>query len=157
MRASRLHGAGHLLDGATRVFLADALILPTGILTVVFLTRRLGPDGFGSFTVASAIILWIEASINTIFHRPTLKFVADSKDWMPVGATIVRLHFRVSLLATLFVWLLTPSIAKLLRQETLSSYLWLFSLDIPLAGLADAHRNLLVGIGGFRQRAFSSA
>ncbi len=156
MRASRLHGAGHLLDGATRVFLADALILPTGILTVVFLTRRLGPDGFGSFTVVSAIILWIEASINTIFHRPTLKFVADSKDWMPVGATIVWLHFRVSLFATLFVWLLTPSIAKLLRQETLSSYLWLFSLDIPLAGLADAHRNLLVGIGGFRQRAFSS-
>src|SRR5207253_8023105 len=157
MSASRLHTARRMLDGTTRVFLADALILPTGILTVVFLTRRLGPDGFGLFAIASSIVLWIEASINTIFHRPTLKVVADNKDWSVVGPTIVRLHIQVSLAATFLVWLLSPSIGKLLRHDTLATYLWLFSLDIPLAGVTDAHRNLLVGIGGFRQRALSSA
>ena len=156
MRPSRLHAARHLLDGATRVILADALILPTGILTVVFLTHRLGPEGFGSFTVASAIILWMEGSINTIFHSPTLKIVADAKDWSALGTTIVRLHFRVSLVASFFLWLLIPFIAELLHQDVLASYLYLFSLDIPLAGLADAHRNLLVGTGGFRQRALAS-
>jgi hypothetical protein len=33
----------HLLDGTVRVFLAEALMLPTGLLTVAVLTRRLGP------------------------------------------------------------------------------------------------------------------
>ena len=157
MTASRSHIARDMLDGIARVFLADALILPTGILTFAFLTRRLGPDGFGSFAIVSAIIVWIEASINTIFHRPTLKLVADTKDWKRVGATIVRLHLCVSLVATVLLWLLSPSIGKLFHEETLATYLRLFSLDIPLAGLTDSHRNLLVGIGGFRQRALSSA
>src|ERR1043166_8817485 len=108
MRVSRLPAAQHIIDGTTRVFLADALILPTNLLTVVFLTRRLGPDGFGLFAIASSIVLWIEASINTIFFRPTLKTVADHHDWRDVGATIVRLHLRVSVAAGLIMMLLTP-------------------------------------------------
>src|ERR1043166_9725933 len=127
MGGSRLPAARHILDGTTRVFLADALILPTNLLTVVFLTQHLGTDGFGSFAIASSIILWIEASINTIFHRPTLKIVADQKNWRDVGATIVRLHLRVSCAAALLVGLLGPIIGKLLGQETLSNYLWLFA------------------------------
>jgi len=157
MRVSRLPAAQHIIDGTTRVFLADALILPTNLLTVVFLTRRLGPDGFGLFAIASSIVLWIEASINTIFFRPTLKTVADHHDWRDVGATIVRLHLRVSVAAGLIMMLLTPFLGTLLRQPGLLSYLWLFSIDIPLAGLTDAHRNLLVGSGGFRQRALASS
>src|ERR1043165_5466838 len=157
MGGSRLPAARHILDGTTRVFLADALILPTNLLTVVFLTQHLGTDGFGSFAIASSIVLWIEASINTIFHRPTLKTIADHKDWTVIAPTIVRMHFRVSLSVTVLVWLLSPAISTILRQNALMAYLWLFSLDIPLAGVTDAHRNLLVGIGAFRQRAFSSA
>ena len=157
INASGSHNARHMLDGIARVFLADALILPTGILTVAFLTRRLGSDGFGSFAIVSAIVVWIEASINTIFYRATLKFVAEAKDRRLVGTTIVRLHLSMSLVATFLLWLLSPLIGKLLHEEILVPYLWLFSLDIPIAGLTDSHRNLLVGIGSFRQRALSSA
>ncbi|MDJ0691883.1 MAG: hypothetical protein QNJ41_25695 [Xenococcaceae cyanobacterium MO_188.B32] len=31
--------------GTTFIFLAEALVLPTGFMTAIFLTRRLGPEG----------------------------------------------------------------------------------------------------------------
>jgi len=132
MKTSCLHATRHLLDGAARIILADALILPTGILTVVFLTHRLGPATFGWLSVAPAIILWIEASINTVFHTATVKIVAAAKDWPELGATIVRLHFRASFVGTFFLWFLLPVIAKLLHEPKLAPFLYLFSVDIPL-------------------------
>jgi len=37
----------HMMTGTIRIFLAEALILPTGFITAVFLARSLGPVGYG--------------------------------------------------------------------------------------------------------------
>lgn len=42
---------GRMIDGTARVFLAEALLVPTGLLTVAYLTRRLGPSD-------TAVIRW---------------------------------------------------------------------------------------------------
>src|SRR5690242_13104240 len=130
-RVAEMNPARHMLDGTIRVFFADALILPTGMLTVVYLTRRLGPDGFGLFAIAAAIVLWVESSINTVFHRPTLRIIADRKNSPSVWPTVVRMHLRVSGIAMLLLCLLSPLIAAVLHQQQLTTCLWLFSLDIP--------------------------
>ncbi len=70
---------------------------------------------------------------------------------------MVRLHLVASSGAVLLLWLLAPLAATLLNEPTLVSYLRLFALDIPLFSLAHAHRNILVGMGRFRQRALTSA
>jgi len=59
MNESSLQPQRHLLDGATRVFLAEALIFPSGLIIVIFLTRKLGPESYGHFTLAAAIITWL--------------------------------------------------------------------------------------------------
>jgi hypothetical protein len=46
-----------VLDGTIRVFLAEALFLPTGLLTTAFLTCRLGPEGYGLFLLAAPLML----------------------------------------------------------------------------------------------------
>lgn len=48
-----------MLDGTLWIFLSEALVLPTGLLTAAFLTRRLGPEGYGLLTLASVLVAWM--------------------------------------------------------------------------------------------------
>jgi len=57
MSPPSLQPGRHVLDGTIRVFLAEALLLPTGLLTTAFLTRRLGPEGYGLFLLAAPLVL----------------------------------------------------------------------------------------------------
>lgn len=147
----------HILGGTVRIFLAEALFPLTGLVTAIFLTRRLGPEGYGLFTLVATLVAWVEGSLTALFARATLKLVAEAEDWQPVGAAIVRWHLAVGVGAALLLWALAPPIAALSDEPALTSYLRVFALDIPLYCLAHAHRNILVGVGGFHQRALVSA
>jgi O-antigen/teichoic acid export membrane protein len=151
------HPTREMLAGTLRVFLADMMILPTGLLTTAYLTRRLGPEGYGLFILAATVVAWVEWSVAALFSRTTIKFVSEARDWRPVGAAVVWLHLLTSAGAMLLLASLAGPIAALLHEPHLAGYLRLFSLDIPLFSLAQAHRNILVGIGGFRERALASA
>src|SRR5205809_765178 len=52
---------------------------------------------------------------------------------------------------------LSGPIAALLGTPALTGRLRLFAGDIPLFCLAQAHRNILVGLGEFQQRALAAA
>jgi hypothetical protein len=75
---ARLDGAarGRTLDGAVRVFLADGLLLPSGLLTAAFLARQLGAEEYGVFALAAATVAWAEWSVASLFARATYKLVA---------------------------------------------------------------------------------
>lgn len=146
-----------MLDGTIWVFLAEALSLPTGLLTAAFLTRRLGPEGYGLLTLASVLVAWIEWSITSVFARTTIKLIGEGDNWKPIGAVVMRLHLGVSCSAALLLWYFAAPLATLLNEPVLTTYLQLFALDIPLFSLAHAHRHILIGLGAFRQRALVSA
>ncbi|MCS6859685.1 MAG: oligosaccharide flippase family protein [Abditibacteriales bacterium] len=149
--------ARHTLDGAICVFLSEALILPTGLLTAAFLTRRLGSADYGLLTLAATLVAWIEWSVVSIFARTTIKFVSEADDWRPVGATVMQLHLLVSGGAMVLLWLLAAPVSALFREPALVTYLRLLALDIPLFSLASVHRAILIGLGDFRQRALAGA
>jgi O-antigen/teichoic acid export membrane protein len=146
-----------MVDGTIRIFLAEALILPTGLLTAAFLTRRLGPEGYGMLTLTATLVSWVEWSITSIFARAAVKFVGEARDWRPVGATVLRLHTLISGGAVILLWGLAAPLASLFDAPALVPYLRLFACDIFLFSLVQAHYHILIGIGGFRQRAYASA
>ncbi len=146
-----------MLNGTIWIFLAEALLLPTGILTAAFLTRQLGPEGYGLFTLAATLTAWIEWSVTSVFTRATIKFVGEAEDWRPVGATVLRLHLFMGGGVMLLVWLFAALVGKLMGEPVLATYLRLFALDIPLFCLGYAHRSILVGVGSFTQRAIATA
>jgi len=147
----------HLFDGTVRVLLAEALFPLTGLITAAFLTRRLGPEDYGLLSLAATIVSWIEWTITSVLSRATIKFVNETNDWRPPGATVLRFYLGVSSVAALALWYLATPLAILLDEASLGLYLQLFALDIPLFGLAQAHRNVLIGLGNFRQRAVTGA
>lgn len=145
-----------LFGGTLQVLAAEALVVPTGFLTAAFLTRRLGPDGYGLLALAATLIAWLEWSLASILARTVVKFVAEADDWRPVATTSLRAHFFIGLGLALLVWLLAPALAGLLGEPALTGYLRLFALDLPLFGLAHAHRHVLVGRGDFGPRALAT-
>ncbi|MEM9002154.1 MAG: oligosaccharide flippase family protein [Cyanobacteria bacterium P01_F01_bin.86] len=157
MKSAKAQTNRQILDGTVWVFLAEGLLLPTGLITAGVLTRQLGPAGYGLFTLASVIVAWIEWSITSIFSRTTIKFVGEASDWRPIGALVVQLHLGVSLGVTLLLWILAPTIAVSLNEPSLGNYLRLFALDIPIFSLASAQRQILIGRGQFRERALATA
>ena len=142
-----------MVKGTIRVFLAESLLLPTGLVTAAFLTRKLAPEGYGLFAVASILIAWIEWTISAIFSRAAFKLIGAADDWKPIGAAITRLYLILGAAAALVLWLCAGAIAVMLKAPALAGYLRLFAIDIPIFCTAQAHRTILVGIGGFRQRA----
>lgn len=150
--------SSRILSGTIYVFLAEALLLPTGLLTAAFLTRRLGLNDYGLFTLAATLVSWIEWSLTSMFTRTTIKFVGDAgDDWRPVADTVVWLHLIASVAVALLLCLIAAPLAALFREPSLVNYLRLFALDIPIFALAYAHRSILTGLGSFTQRAHLSA
>jgi O-antigen/teichoic acid export membrane protein len=113
--------------------------------------------GYGLFTLATAFVLWLEVIISEIFSRATVKFVSETSDWQLVGSVVMRLHLAVSIGTALILFFSADAISALLKEPVLAAYLQLLALDIPLFSLASAQRYVLIGTGGFRQRALMSA
>ena len=151
-RASR-----NFMGGTVWVFLAEALMFPTGLVTAGILTRNLGQDGYGVLTLVSVLVSWVEWTITSIFARTAVKFVSDADDWRPVGSVISQLHFLIGVAATIVLWVFAGPIAALLDVPDFVGYLRLFSLDIPIFCLAYAHRQILVGRELYGVRAIASA
>ena len=157
MDARLSHPGRHTLDGTARVFLAELLVLPSGVLVAAFLSRQLGPEGYGLFTLAITLVAWVEWSVTSIFARATIKLVGEADDWRPLGTTVVRLHLLVGVGAALVLWVASVPFAALLGEPALATYVQLFALDVPLFALAHGHRNILIGLGAFNRRALASA
>ena len=146
-----------MIDGTARVFLAEALIVPTGLLTVALLTRHLGPSDYGRYTLAVTFVLWLEWGFSAPFARAAVRLVGGAAEWGPMAALVVRVQFVVGVLTALALWVTAPIVARTLDEPALSSLLRLFSLDLPLFALAQAHQQVLVALGHFRVRALLSA
>jgi O-antigen/teichoic acid export membrane protein len=150
------HGR-NTLAGTIQVFLAEALILPTGIVTLAFLTRRLGATDYGLFTLAASVVTWMEWFVSSLFARATNKCLAEAEDWRPAATTVLRLHLISSIAVAGVLFLLAEPLARGLGEPALAGYLRWFALDIPVFSLAQAHRNILIGRGLYRHRAWLSA
>ncbi len=148
--------AQNFASGTFWVFLAEALMFPTGLVTAGILTRNLGQDGYGLLTLVAVLVSWVEWTITSIFARTAVKFVSDEDDWQPVSSAIAQLHFLIGAAATLVLWVFAAPIANLLDIPNFVGYLRLFSLDIPIFCLAYAHRQILVGRELFQVRAVAS-
>jgi O-antigen/teichoic acid export membrane protein len=140
-------------DGTIWTFLAEALILPSGLITAAYLTRKLGPDGYGLFSLAATLITVIGGTAVLLFSRGTIKLIAEAADWRPVATTVLRMHAACGLITMLLVIVLARPLAAVLEEPRLTHYLVLFALDPLLLVLSRAHRSVLIGAGRFREQA----
>ncbi|BAU12678.1 putative polysaccharide transport protein [Leptolyngbya sp. NIES-3755] len=158
MNQSTASSNRRMLSGALRIFLAEAVLLPTGLLTAGFLSRQLGPEGYGLFTLAAVILTWVEWGTSSVFSRTTIKFISETRDdWQPVMVTVLRQHLWLGSGAAIALCLFAIPIASAMGEPKLAPYLWLFAPQILLFNLSRAHRTTLTGLGRFSEQAIAGA
>ena len=149
---------GHrMVEGTARILLAEALFPVSALVTTAFLTRHLGPQGYGLLALTLTAIIWIETVITSFFSKATLKFISESKEWKPVGTTIIRFSLLAGGVAMIVIWLVAGPVSALLHEPDLAFYLRLGAVDIPILCLGQAYRSILLGIGQYRSGAIGRA
>ncbi len=147
----------HTLVGAFWVVLAQSLIAPIGFATVIFLTRALGPAGYGHYALVLTLVTWVELGISAMFSRSAVKFISAARDWQPVATTLVQWYLTAGGLAMLALWAAADPLARALGTPELALWIRLAALDVPVFAAAQAHVQILVGLGRFRSRAWLGA
>jgi O-antigen/teichoic acid export membrane protein len=146
-----------MMDGTARIFLAELLFPLTALITTGFLTRQLGPQGYGLLALTLTTIIWIESAINSFFTKATIKFVGEADDWKPVGAMVIRLSLKIGIGAMVLVWIFAGPLSALLKEPDLAFYLRVCALDIPMLCVGQVYRNVLIGRGNYRAGAAARA
>lgn len=146
-----------VFGGSTRVFIAEAVSLPTAIITAAFLARRFGPDDYGLFTLTLAIVAWLEWTLASLFARAAVKHVADADDWRPAAGMVLRMFAFTGVLGLLALWGASAALGGVMHEPTLPHHLRLLALDVPLFMLTQAHQQVLVGTGEYARRATVAA
>ncbi len=137
--------------------LGEGISLPAALVTAAVLTRGLGPVAYGRFTVAATLVTTVEWILVAIFAKVVIRFVAEARDWRPVAATAFRAYVFAGIGVGAALGLLAGPVADVLNDPPLAGHLRLFALEIPLFTALMACRNVLVGIGGYRQQALAGA
>jgi len=148
-------GADRSFRASTWIGLAEALAIPTGLLTAGLLTRSLGPAGYGLFTLAATVTATIQWSLGTMFSRATVRLVAGSQEPAAIAKSVLGVYLGASLAAAFAVFLLANSISSTLQTPPLAGYLRLFCIDIVIFNLAFGYRSVLIGMGRFEKRALA--
>ena len=156
MRSEAASRGRQLAGDAVWGLAADWLALPTGLVTAAYLGRRLGPDGYGLFALATAVAVTIEWTLSALLSRATIKLASESGDWRPVAVAAVRAHLCLGLAAGLALWVLAGPIAAWLDAPALASALRVFAVELPVFSLFAAWRAVLIGAGRARLRAVTT-
>jgi len=146
-----------MMDGTARILLAELLFPLTALITTGFLTRELGPQGYGLLALTLTTIIWIESGINSFFARATIKFVGETNEWKPLASTVIRLSVLVGCVAMIGVWALAAPISALLQEPELAFYLRVGAIDIPILCAGQAYRSVLIGTAQYRGGAVGRA
>jgi O-antigen/teichoic acid export membrane protein len=145
------------LRNSSLIVAAEALLVPTGLITAALLTRALGPRDYGLLALAGSLVMLLEWSIAAMLARPTVKLVGEAEDWRGPAAVSLQLHLAAGLAAGVALVASAGLVAGLLDAPALAPTLRLYALELPIAALASAHRSALTGVGAYAERAIATA
>ncbi len=146
-----------LVGGSIQVLLAEALSFPSGILVAAYLTRRLGPSGYGLFALAASLVATIEWFIGSMLSRATIKLTAEADEWRGISVSILRRHLLVGFGLGAATWAAAGQIGLWLDTPELPPLVRLAATQIPIVAFTAAVLNILVGRGRYRPRAVARA
>lgn len=141
------------VSGTAQVFLAESLLLPTGLLTAAYLTRRLGPSDYGLFTLAATVVAFLSWVLPSALGRASIQAVGKSEDWEPVASTLLRVFLAAGLASALGLAAVAYPLSTLFGEPVLTGYLLLFSVELLLFSAVHVHKAILVGVGNYKARA----
>lgn len=133
---------------------AQGVFMLSGYVLNVFLARYFGPEIYGQFGVAMAVLVWVEFFVINGVPTAMQKFLSEAAD---NAAALVRLGRRLQLGYALIIFAffiaVTPLVSAGLRDPALQQLLWIAALDIVLYGLYWFYLGVHSGLHRFESQA----
>jgi len=115
---------------------AQGVLMLSGYALNVFLARYFGPDQYGVYGVAMAVLVWVELFVINGVPTAMQKFLAESparaSAWLRLGR---RMQFGYVLIIFAVFMLSVPLISGSFDDPTFKRILWIAAPDILLYGL----------------------
>ena len=147
--------ARHFLWGAIAQVLSRAIMLLSGLGLFLYLSRSLGPVGYGLYSVAFSVNFWWVTVTDTVMTSSLVPMLAGH----PRGREYVRTGVCLSVLAggilAAGAWISAPWVASLLQSPGLVPPLRCLVFAIPFQILSHQCLLCLVGEGKFVSAASS--
>src|SRR3954463_5394447 len=107
-----------LFGGWAHIFASEALLVPVGLLTAAYLSRRFGPEGYGLLTLAFAPVVLVESNIATALSRPAIKLIGGASDGelKHVAAAVLRLYLLTGCALCCALLLAAAPLARLMSE-----------------------------------------
>jgi O-antigen/teichoic acid export membrane protein len=131
----------------------QVLALGAGFLIAMFLTRRLGPGSYGTYSVVFNIVTWVEVAVNALFRQATIKLLSEAEDWQGAVSSLIRTQTAVGVAVAALLVVCAAPISAWLNNPDLAGYLRLYSIDIPITALYGVTTAALVGRAAFGRAA----
>ncbi len=143
--------------GTTYLMLANLIFLLSGYGVNISAARILGPESYGIVGVIVSLMTIFSLFLTSGFPRATSKFLSENKNW---GKDLIKksIKFQVMFLtiATLFFLLISPVLAYLLNDLSLSKYIAFTVIVIPFYAVFSLYTDgFLNGYRSFKQQAIS--
>jgi len=149
--------ARHTAVGSAWLLLAQGLMLPAGLATLIYLSRTLGPPIYGQYATVMALLVWLEFGLSAILTRASVKMISQSDDPRGTAAGLLRLAAMIGVGGATVLWLAAAPIAALLGDAALAAPLRLAAIDLPLFVLAAIYQSAVTAMGRFGRRALIAA
>jgi O-antigen/teichoic acid export membrane protein len=149
-------GGPRVARGIVGVLIGDALALPLGLAIAVYLTRTLGPAGYGRFALAASVVTTLEWILAAALARTAVKLVVEALDRTSVAGAIWWTQVALGLSGMAIVWAGAAPIAAILAEPALVGCLLVFAIELPLFSAYSADRTVFVALRRFGPRAASS-
>jgi O-antigen/teichoic acid export membrane protein len=143
--------------GSAWLLLAQGLMLPAGLATLVYLSRTLGPSVYGQYATVMALLVWLEFGLSAILIRSSVKMISQSDDPRGTAAGLLRLAALIGAGGAAALWLTAAPLAGLLGDPALTAPLRLAAADLPLFVLAAIYQSAVTAMGRFGRRALITA
>jgi len=133
---------------------AQGVFMLSGYVLNVFLARYFGPEIYGQFGVAMAMLVWVEFFVINGVPTAMQKFLSENSD--NVAALVKlgrRLQFGYVLAILLLFTAMTPLISAGLNDAALKQLLWIAAPDIVLYGLYWFYLGVHSGLYRFESQA----
>jgi O-antigen/teichoic acid export membrane protein len=145
---------GSFTRGTFLLMAAQGVFMLSGYALNVFLARYFGPEIYGQFGVAMAVLVWVEFFVINGVPTAMQKFLSEASD---NAAALVKLGRRLQLGYVLAIFALftamTPLLGFALRDPALKRLLMIAAPDIVLYGLYWFYLGVHSGLHRFESQA----
>ncbi|HOK54873.1 MAG TPA: flippase [Armatimonadota bacterium] len=139
-------GGDSLARGTIALISVQIAFMAGGYIIHFYLGRSLGPVQYGVFGVVITFLIWVEVSLTGGFPYAIRKFGAEKPESMSaIARAAMRGQLIYSILLCIIAVAASPWIAALLRDPSLTGFLRLASLDIPIFAFYFAYNAVLNG------------